>query len=109
MTWITALIVAQLFGVGIFMILHRSFIRVVIGLSLITHAANLFVLSLSGSPVGKSAPVIEEGVSNYADPLPQALVLTAIVIGFGATSYLIVLLYRLYRDKRTTDIPEVFE
>jgi multicomponent Na+:H+ antiporter subunit C len=106
---LTALIVALLFSGGTYLIFQRGFVRLLFGFSLITHAANLFILAMSGEPGTKASPIITEGVTQYVDPLPQALILTAIVIGFGVTAYLVVMLYRLFRDNDTTDVLEMFE
>ena len=105
---LTAILVGLLFGAGIYLIHQRGFIRILFGFSLITHGANLFVLAMSGEPGTRDSPIITKGVSSYVDPLPQALILTAIVIGFGVTAYMVVLLYRLYTDNQTTDINEMY-
>ncbi|MBU0505421.1 NADH-quinone oxidoreductase subunit K [bacterium] len=109
MQFLSALIVALLFAGGTYLIFQRGFVRILFGFSLITHAANVFILAMSGEPGTKASPIITEGVTQYVDPLPQALILTAIVIGFGVTAYLVVLLYRLYRDTETTDAMEMYE
>lgn len=104
----TALLVGLLFGAATYLILQRSFVRILFGFVLLTNAANLLILAMSGSPDGKTSPVLLDGVTNAVDPLPQALILTAIVIGFGVTCYLVVLLYRLFLDQKTTDVRELF-
>jgi multicomponent Na+:H+ antiporter subunit C len=83
---------ATLFGIGTYLLLQRKLSRIIVGLGLIGHGANvLFVNSgRRGLP-----PIIGQGdSSDFADPLPQALVLTAIVIGFGTTALLLALAYR---------------
>ncbi len=92
---ILATVVACLYGVGMYLLLQRVLTRVVIGLALLGHGANLLLL-LSGGQRG-AAPIlsgIPRSGSGFADPLPQALVLTAIVISFGVVSFLLVLSYR---------------
>jgi multicomponent Na+:H+ antiporter subunit C len=83
---------ATLFAIGTYLLLQRKLSRIIIGLGLISHGANvLFVNSgRRGLPpiIGQSDP------SEFADPVPQALVLTAIVIGFGTTALLLALAYR---------------
>lgn len=88
-----ALVVAAmvLFGAGTYLMLQRSLIRIVIGLSLVAHGANLLLL-LAAGPRG-AAPIVD-GTPDLADPLPQAMVLTAIVISFGITAFLLALAYR---------------
>jgi multicomponent Na+:H+ antiporter subunit C len=83
---------ATLFAIGTYLLLQRKLSRIIIGLGLISHGANvLFVNSgRRGLP-----PIIGQGdPSEFADPIPQALVLTAIVIGFGTTALLLALAYR---------------
>lgn len=109
MIWETSILIGVLFGVACYLILRSSFARILFGFLLLTHAANLFVLTMSGSPDGHDAPVTIKAGTHYVDPLPQALVLTAIVIGFGVAAYLVVLLYRIFLDQRTTNLRELFD
>jgi multicomponent Na+:H+ antiporter subunit C len=93
-----------LFGLGTYLLLQRKLSRIIIGLGLLTHGANILLISAGrrGDP-----PIIGDGSSaEYADPLPQALVLTAIVITFGVTTLLLALAYRswlLTRDDEVQD------
>lgn len=106
----TALLVGVLFTVSTYLLLQKSFIRILFGFVIFSNAGNLFILSMSGSPAGKRAPILNAGdTAPYVDPLPQALVLTAIVIGFGLTVYLIMLLYRIILDARTIDAEKLFQ
>ena len=68
-----------------------------LGLTLLSYAVNLFLVA-SGRLVVASAPLTDQGLGTYPDPLPQALVLTAIVIGFGMTALLVVLALRAMRE-----------
>ena len=104
----TALLVGILFGCATYMILQTSFVRILFGFVILSNAANLLVLSMSGNPAGKAAPIITEPPTPMVDPLPQALILTAIVIGFGMTAYLVLLLYRLFLDQKTTNAAEMY-
>ncbi|MFN0068445.1 MAG: sodium:proton antiporter [Limisphaerales bacterium] len=103
----TALLVGVLFGIGTHLLLRRSFVRVLFGFVLLSTAANLLVLMMSGEPEGRTPPIIT-GDGRPVDPLPQALILTAIVIGFGVTAYQVTLLYRLFLDHRTTSVDELY-
>lgn len=107
--WETAILVGVLFGAACYLILQASFVRILFGFILLSNAANLFLLAMSGRPDGKFAPVISEGEAAMVDPLPQALILTAIVIGFGVISYLVILLYRTFLDQRTANARELFD
>ncbi|MCU0786933.1 MAG: NADH-quinone oxidoreductase subunit K [Verrucomicrobia bacterium] len=104
----TALLIGALFACATWLILQRSFVRILFGFILLSNAANLLVLSMSGRPEGRGAPVVGETEMPLVDPLPQALILTAIVIGFGVTAYLVVLLYRLFLDQNTTSVSEMY-
>ena len=105
-----AVLVALLAGAGFYLCTSRRLLRVLFGILLLSNAANLVLLSASGDPTDKSAPVIagEAGPLGRADPLPQALILTAIVIGFAVVAYFAVLIYRIYADRRIATVPELF-
>jgi multicomponent K+:H+ antiporter subunit C len=85
--------VGLLVGVGIFLILRARTFPVILGLTFLSHGVNLFLFAMGRLVIG-AAPIIQEGVITYTDPLPQALVLTAIVISFGMTALLVVLALR---------------
>jgi multicomponent Na+:H+ antiporter subunit C len=104
----TALLVGVLFTCGTYLVLRRSFVRILFGFVILSNAANLLVLSMSGSPTGKAEPIALPGAGPMVDPLPQALILTAIVIGFGVTAYLVLLLYRIFLDHGTTNVAELY-
>ena len=72
---------------GIYLLLRGRTFPVVLGLSLLSYAANVFIFSMGGL-VADAPPIVAPGAAAYADPLPQALVLTAIVIGFGMTGFI---------------------
>ncbi|MFQ3671323.1 MAG: NADH-quinone oxidoreductase subunit K [Verrucomicrobiia bacterium] len=109
MTVDTAILVGFLFGAAVFLLLQSSFVRILFGFVLLSNAANLFILAMSGSPVEKEPPVVLDPGAAMVDPLPQALILTAIVIGFGVTAYFVLLLYRLFLDCKTTNAAELFD
>ncbi len=129
MNFFIALIIAVLFGTGIYLVLHRDILKVAFGFGLISHAVNIFIVA-SGILQGNLVPIIvtkinenagfiftddiagrvlgpvvtgytEDGL--YADPLPQALVLTAIVISLATTAVLLTLAYHIDREFGTTD------
>ncbi len=88
-----ALIVASFTAGGIFLLLKAHTFPVVLGTILLAYAANLYLFAMGRLHINQ-APILAEGTTSYADPLPQALVLTAIVISFGMTAFLIVLSLR---------------
>jgi multisubunit Na+/H+ antiporter MnhC subunit len=90
-------IMASLYATGIYLMLERSMTRVLLGFLLVGNATNILILIMSGR-VGL-APIYDPDLdpSEYADPLPQALILTAIVITFGVSAFLMALIYRSWR------------
>jgi multicomponent Na+:H+ antiporter subunit C len=104
----TAVLVGILFTCATYLILQRSFVRILFGFMILSNAANLLVLGASGRPDGKEAPIVLNAATPMVDPLPQALILTAIVIGFGMSAYLVLLLYRLFLDQKTTNAAELY-
>jgi multicomponent Na+:H+ antiporter subunit C len=105
-----ALIIGGLYAAGIYMMLRRSLVKELIGLGLLSNATNLLIFVSAGLTRGQP-PLIDDALpmSAYADPLPQALILTAIVISFGVTAFTLVLIYRTYRTVETDDIDKVTE
>lgn len=81
--------IGLLTAAGVYLVLRARTFPVVLGLTFLSYAVNLFIFASGGLRTG--APPVVGAQATYADPLPQALVLTAIVIGFGMTAYLIVL------------------
>jgi len=95
MELVLALAIGVLMASGVWLVLRPRTFQVAIGLSLISYAVNLFIFSM-GRLRSNAAPVVESGVdvqaAQYTDPVPQALVLTAIVIGFAMTALFLVVL-----------------
>lgn len=102
-----AVLVGILYSIGFYMILRRSFVKMIIGIIFLSHAANLLIFTIGRLTKGNPA-IIEEGAKtmtgNYAEPIPQALVLTAIVIGFGVQAFALVLFNRAYNAVKTDDL-----
>jgi len=104
MLLVFALTSGIIFACGIYMMLRRSMVRLIIGLSLVTYAVNLLIFSM-GDLSRRIAPIVETiPSSEMADPLPQALILTAIVISFGATAFTIALAYRASKAVQTDNM-----
>jgi multicomponent Na+:H+ antiporter subunit C len=107
-----AVLVAVLFGAGLYLCLSRRMLRMLFGFLMISNAANLVLIGISGDPTGKRAATVGADTPVGivpVDPLPQALILTAIVIGFAVAAYLTVLVYRLYTDRGTANVTTLFE
>lgn len=108
MTLVLALTVAVLYGTGAYLLMQRNLSRIVIGLGVLGHGANLLLL-MAGGRAGRP-PIVGDGASgNFADPLPQALALTAIVITFGVSAYLLVLVYRSWLLNRSDEVEDDVE
>ncbi|MGM0616484.1 MAG: Na+/H+ antiporter subunit C, partial [Pseudomonadota bacterium] len=94
------------------MMLRRSIVKLVIGLMLLSNAANLLIFTTAGMTRG-APPLIPEGMSapvgNVADPLPQAVVLTAIVIAFSVLAFAVVLIRRAYEVVKADDLDKMKE
>lgn len=100
---VMSFVIGFLFMAAVYLMLSKSLLRIIIGTGLLSHGAHLLILTMGGLS-GESPPVVAEGVTNYADPLPQALILTAIVISFGVTAFLLVLAYRSYQELETDNM-----
>jgi len=109
MELILALFIGFLFAAATFCLLRRSLFRLVLGIMILGQAANLLVFTSGGLTQG-NPPLIPADqtvlAADAADPLPQALVLTAIVIGFGVIAFTIALLYRAGRSVGSDDLNE---
>lgn len=106
MTVLLAALAALLFGCGAWLLMQRRLSRIIIGIGLLGHGANLLLVT-SGRGGGRM-PIIgsDEPLGAYSDPLPQALALTALVITFGVTAFLLALGFRSWqitRDDRVED------
>ncbi len=92
MSIVLAFAAASLFAIGTHLVLQRKLSRIIIGLALLSHGANVLLMT---SGRGGVAPIIGSGdVTDFSDPLPQALALTTIVITFGVTALLLAMAYR---------------
>ncbi len=87
------LVIAVLTSCGVYLSLRGRTFPVVLGLTLLSYAVNVF-LFITGRLILAAPPIIQDGRVEYADPLPQALVLTAIVISFGMTAFVVILSLR---------------
>ncbi|HSK41261.1 MAG TPA: Na+/H+ antiporter subunit C [Arenibaculum sp.] len=92
--------IGVLTAAGVYLTLRGQTFPVIIGLSFLTYAVNLFLFAM-GRLVIDRPPIIDAGAPGYADPLPQALVLTAIVISFGMTALIVVLALRGFLETGT--------
>jgi multicomponent Na+:H+ antiporter subunit C len=105
-----AFVVGGLYAAGLYLIMRRSIVKLTIGLVLLSQAANLLIFTASGLTRGRP-PLIQPGETSplapFADPLPQALILTAIVISFGVLAFTLVLVKRAYQTVGTDDLDDM--
>lgn len=104
-----AIVASCLVAVGVYLVLQRTLTRIILGLALIANAANLLLVIAGGAP--GQVPIVDrinEG-EPVADPLPQALALTAIVISFGITAFLLSLAYRSFVQTRDDEVEDDVE
>lgn len=97
-----ALLIGLLVAAGVFLLLSRKIVRVVLGLSFISYAGNLAILTVAG--LDEKNPPLLTLPGPYMDPLPQALILTAIVIGFATTALLLTVALRAYQVAGHDDV-----
>ena len=105
---ILAITVGILYTTGVYMLLRRSIVKLIIGIILLSNATNLLIFISSGLAANKPAFATAAGASEaISDPLPQALILTAIVIGFGVVAFTLALKYKFFEVTGTDDLDEL--
>ena len=108
MTILTAIMVGVIFASSIYLMLGRELKGVCMGVFLLGHGANLMIIATSRSPIGLFPPVLgRHPIDQLVDPLPQALILTAIVIGFAVQAFLLTLLVITWRHNQTLELDEL--
>jgi multicomponent Na+:H+ antiporter subunit C len=103
---VMAFVIGILFMTATYLMLSKSLLRIIVGTGLLSHGTHLLLLTMGGLKRG-AAPILGENAENYTDPLPQALILTAIVISFGVTAFFLVLAYRSYQELGTDNVEEM--
>jgi multicomponent Na+:H+ antiporter subunit C len=110
MFFLLSIVVGGLFAAGLYLLLRRSIVKLIFGLVLLGHGANLLIFTAAGL-VRARPPLISKGElalgSEFADPVPQALILTAIVISFAVIAFAAVLVKRVYRAVGSGDVDEL--
>lgn len=104
-----AILIGILYTAGVYMVLRRSILKFIIGIIFMSNATNLLVFLASGIVAGKPAFVDDaiKNADNIADPLPQALVLTAVVIGFGLVVFALALKLKFFETTGTDDLDQL--
>jgi multicomponent Na+:H+ antiporter subunit C len=109
MELIYAIITGTLYAAGVFLMLRRNVVKLIIGLALLSHGANLLIFT-AGGLTRANPPILKQdahAAAVAADPIPQALILTAIVIGFAVLAFMLVLIDRTHREVPTDDLDEL--
>jgi len=106
---VLAVLAGVLYATGIYLMLRRRLAQLIIGLALLSNGSNILILSAAGVMRAKP-PLISDAhaaAGEYADPVPQSLILTAIVIGFGVLAFTLVLAHRVHRSAGSDDIDTI--
>lgn len=106
METLMSILVGILFAIGVYLILTKTLLRIILGTSIIGHSVNLLIITMGGLEKGGPPLLGIKGLS-YVDSLPQALLLTAIVINFATTALFLVLSYRAYKALGTDDTEQL--
>jgi multicomponent Na+:H+ antiporter subunit C len=108
MELVLAVVSGVLYASGLYLMLRRRLAQLIIGLSLLSNGSNILILSAAGVTRSKP-PIVSEGMAldQYADPVPQSLILTAIVIGFGVLAFALVLAHRVQASSGSDDIDTI--
>jgi multicomponent Na+:H+ antiporter subunit C len=108
-----AVMAGVLYGTGIYLMLRRRLAQLIVGIGLLSHGSNVLILTAAGVTRGRP-PLVAGGEAvaggaPFADPVPQSLILTSIVIGFGVLAFALVLADRVHRWAGTDDIDEIVQ
>lgn len=100
------IIAGILITAGTYLVMSKTILHIILGLSLFTHGSHLMMMAINGLKHG-AAPLVRDGVTSYSDPIPQALILTSIVISFALTALFLVLAYRTYGELGTDEMDQL--
>lgn len=103
---VMSVLIGLFFMIGTYLLLSKGLLRIILGTSIISHGINLLILTMGGLKTG-FPPLLSEKIHRFTDALPQALILTAIVINFAVTAFLLVLSYRIYKVHGTDDMEQL--
>lgn len=110
MTALLAIVIGALYAGAIYMMTRRSIVKLIIGLIMLSHAAHLLIFTVSGLKRAPAPIVPKDGALVFeaaADPMPQALILTAIVISFGVLAFALALLRRAFGIASAEDVDQI--
>jgi multicomponent Na+:H+ antiporter subunit C len=104
-----AIVAGSLYACGLYLMVRRRLAQLIIGLSLLANGSNILIFAAAGVTRGQP-PIVENGavaVASFADPVPQSLILTSIVIGFGVLAFALVLAHRVHASTGSDDIDTI--
>jgi len=101
-----SILVGVLFSIGVYLILTKNLLRIILGTSIVGHGVNMLIIAMGGLNMG-APPLLGGGYGTFTDSLPQALLLTAIVINFATTALFLVLSYRANKVLGTDDTEQL--
>ena len=107
---IFAIVSGVLYATGLYLMLRRRLAQVIIGLGLLSNGTNILIFAAGGLTRSNPPVVPADGgalLQPYADPMPQSLILTAIVIGFGVMAFSLVLAHRVHQSLGTDDVDDI--
>ena len=109
-----AVIAGVLYGTGIYLMLRRRLAQLIIGIGLLSHGSNVLILTAAGvtrarPPLAVAGNEAAALTTPFADPVPQSLILTSIVIGFGVLAFALVLAHRVHLWAGTDDVDEIVQ
>lgn len=107
METLITILTGVLVTVATYLILSKSVLRIILGTAILTHAGHLMIMTMGGLKTGQVPILGDENVGSFVDPLPQALILTSIVISFAVTALMLVLAYRTYQTLGTDNLDEL--
>jgi len=107
MELVLAIVAGVLYATGLYLMLRRRLAQVIVGLSLLANGSNMLIFTAAG--VTRGAPIVpaDGAAASFADPVPQSLILTAIVIGFGVLAFSLVLARRVHESAGSDDIDAI--
>lgn len=103
METLITILTGVLVTVATYLILSKNVLRVILGTAVLSHAVHLLLMTMGSLKIG-AVPLLGEKASEYTDALPQALILTAIVISFAVTAFILVLAYRIFEETQTDSL-----
>ena len=112
MELLLAVVAGVLYATGFYLLLRRRLAQLIVGLGLLANGSNVLIFTAAGLTRSRPPIVVAHApaaAASFADPVPQALILTSIVIGFGVTAFTLVLARRVHASSATDDIDEIAE